>query len=119
MYQTINEYDFTRAFQESDSRKNQFSHDALKAIFAYYEELEESTGEEIEFDLVGVCCDWTEYETALEIIEQYSPEVKLSTEAEALEWLQERTTVLSFDGKRLDKSTGEWVTFTGVVIANF
>lgn len=57
--QTITKYDFIDAFKQS-SRKDQFSYEALEAIFDYLEEYSDSTGEPVEFDIVGICCDWTE-----------------------------------------------------------
>ena len=57
--QTLDKYSFVDAFKQS-SRKDQFSHEALEAIFDYLEEYSESTGEPVEFDIVGICCDWAE-----------------------------------------------------------
>ena len=57
--QTLDKYSFVDAFQQS-SRKDQFSYEALEAIFDYLEEYSDSTGENVEFDIVGICCDWTE-----------------------------------------------------------
>ena len=42
---TVNEYQFRDAFR---SRPNTFSYDALGKLFEFYEDMEESTGEEIE-----------------------------------------------------------------------
>jgi hypothetical protein len=53
--QTLDKYSFVQAFQQS-SRKNQFTSEALGAIFDYLEEM----GEDVEFDPVGICCDWCE-----------------------------------------------------------
>jgi hypothetical protein len=64
MKQTINFYDFQKAFQ--DLRPNNFTYQGLRALFEYLEELEESTGEQIEFDVIGLCCDFIEYESAEE-----------------------------------------------------
>ena len=52
-----------------------FSWEALKAIFQYIEEYEESTGEEWEFDRVDIRCRFTEYESEKEAIEEanYDP----------------------------------------------
>jgi len=44
-------------------RGNQFSYDALEVLFDYYEQLEEDIGEPIEFDVIAICCEWTEYES--------------------------------------------------------
>lgn len=71
MKKTINQYDFERAFSESN-RKNSFSYEGLKALFEYLEELEEDTGEEIEFDIITLCCDFTEYENLDEVKENYN-----------------------------------------------
>ena len=57
---------FIDAFKQS-SRAEQFSYEALEAIFNYYEEM----GDDVEFDPVGICCDWQEA-TWQEVAEQYS-----------------------------------------------
>ena len=68
MKQTINVYRFRDAFQ--DTRPEQFSYDALGALFDHYEEYERDSGEEMELDVIAICCDWTEY-TKNEVIDQY------------------------------------------------
>lgn len=57
--QTLNVYQFRDAFMAS-SRKDQFSYEALEAIFEYLEEYSDSTGEDVELDIVAICCDWAE-----------------------------------------------------------
>lgn len=57
--QTLNVSQFRDAFMQS-SRKDQFSYDALTAIFEYLEEFSDSTGEPVELDIVGICCEWSE-----------------------------------------------------------
>jgi hypothetical protein len=93
---------FHDSFRRFD-RKDQFSHEARNLLFDYYEELEESGGEPIELDVVGICCDWCEYASASEACAEYSdgpekPEEEEfdeeDFEAECLEYLQDRTTVL-------------------------
>lgn len=74
MKQTINFYDFQKAFQ--DLRPNNFSYQGLRALFEYLEELEESTGEEIEFDIIALCCDFTEYESVEEYARDYSDDLE-------------------------------------------
>jgi hypothetical protein len=54
--QTLTKSAFIDAFKQS-SRKDQFSYEALEAIFDYLEEYSDSTGENVEFDIVGICCD--------------------------------------------------------------
>ena len=69
MIQTLRLSDFTNAFRNSD-RAEQFSYHALELIFDYIEEYERDTGEQIEFDLIALCCEWAEL-TAAEVIHQY------------------------------------------------
>lgn len=59
MKQTINFYDFERAFVDCDRRDN-FSYQGLRVLFDYLEELEDSLGEQIELDVIGLCCDFEE-----------------------------------------------------------
>lgn len=54
----ISQYDFRRAFQEC--RPDNFSYDGLKVLFEYLEEYEMDIGEELELDVIGLCCDFAE-----------------------------------------------------------
>ena len=72
MKQTINEYQFRDAFLMSEERKNTFTYDALTALFNYFEELEADTGEEMEFDMTAICCEWTEYNSIDDVLSDYS-----------------------------------------------
>lgn len=57
--QTLSKSSFIDAFKQS-SRKDQFSYEALEAIFDYLENYSDDTGGIVEFDMVGICCDWAE-----------------------------------------------------------
>jgi hypothetical protein len=54
----ISEYSFMRAFKEC--RPDNFSYDGLKVLFEYLEEYEMDVGEELELDVIGLCCDFSE-----------------------------------------------------------
>jgi len=41
-------------------RPDNFSYDGLKILFEHFEEIEESTGDEIELDVIGFCCEFAE-----------------------------------------------------------
>jgi hypothetical protein len=73
MKTTINQYDFERAFVDAD-RKENFSYEGLKALFEYFEQYEESTGEEIELDVIAICCEYNE-DTVKAIAENYGLEL--------------------------------------------
>jgi len=70
MKTTINRYQFERAFVDA-GRKDQFSYEALGLLFDYFESYEEETGQEIELDVIAICCEYTE-DTAEEIARNYS-----------------------------------------------
>ena len=55
-----------------ESRKEQFSYQAMRALFDYLEEYEESTGEKVEFDPIALCCEYTEYENLAELQNNYT-----------------------------------------------
>lgn len=97
MIKTITLYDFIEAFRMM-GRGNQFTHAALELIFDYIEEYEQETGEQIELDVIALCCEWCE-STPEEIIEQYDTDINTEgmTEDElaaaVYEWLNDETQV--------------------------
>tara|TARA_R110000796_G_scaffold103850_1_gene213289 strand:+ start:966 stop:1274 length:309 start_codon:yes stop_codon:yes gene_type:complete len=59
MKQNINFYEFQNWFR--DYRPDSFSRAGLSALFEDLEQYENDTGEEIEFDPIALCCEYTEY----------------------------------------------------------
>lgn len=55
---TVSSYDFHRAFEQC--RPDTFSYDGLNVLFDYLEQLESDTGEELELDVIALCCDYIE-----------------------------------------------------------
>lgn len=103
MKKTIDLYSFRDAFQRV--RSGNFSYEGLEALFGYLEEYEDSTGEEIELDVIGICCDYSEHNSAREAIsdcgygwEPDPDDSKEDNEVAALEWLQDQTTVIPVAG---------------------
>ena len=79
MKQTINFYEFAAQFQSM--RPNSFSREGLIALWEYLEEWEESTGEEMEFDVIALCCDFIEYDSLADYQQDYSDDVEDYTAA--------------------------------------
>ena len=103
MIDTVNKYDFVDRFRSSDSYANNFSYEGLSALFDYLEDYENDTGVQIEFDLVALCCDFTEYENIQEIKDSYSYSY---LDIESLEDLEGYTTVIpvyNLDGSLSDR----------------
>lgn len=69
MKQTINLYQFRDAFHRMD-RADAFSYEGLEVLFNGLEEFEEDTNEEMELDVIALCCDFSEM-TISEIIDSY------------------------------------------------
>lgn len=97
MKQTVNFYDFVDAFRAYD-RYDQFGYQALMVIFEHLEELEESTGQELELDVVAICCDYAT-DNWEAIAENYSIDLSGLDDEEAkqdavIEYLNENTIVL-------------------------
>jgi hypothetical protein len=72
MKTTVNFSTFQMAFESI--RPNNFSYEGLTLLFDYLEEYENSTGEELELDVIAICCDYNE-ETLDEIINSYDIEI--------------------------------------------
>ena len=90
MKTTVNFSDFVDGFTKLEFRKDQFSYDGLKLIFDYLESFEED-GDEIEFDPVGICSDFTET-TVPEFNSDYG--TKFSSIEEIEEYLDQHTSVI-------------------------
>ncbi len=89
MKQSINQSQFIDAFHNMD-RGDQFSHQGLCALYNWLEQYEEDTGEEIELDVIALCCDFTEYESFDELRGVY-PDI------ETVEDLEDHTVVIMLD----------------------
>lgn len=81
-------------------RPDNFTYHGLNALWSFFEEMEESTGEEMEFDPIAICVEFTEYEDLDEINEVYS-----NHNFESIEQLTEYTLVIQ--------------SRTSIIIANF
>ena len=90
MKQTVSLYEFINAFHGTQYENN-FTYEGLKALYTYLDELEEETGEELELDIVALCCDFSEYESLEEFRENYS------SDYETMEDIENKTTVVYVD----------------------
>ena len=74
---------------------------AAYALAEHYQELEESTGEEIEFDAVAIRCDWSHYENLESIGDAYSVDVSGLSEERAdrliRRYVEERGQLIQLD----------------------
>ncbi len=97
MKTTVYLSDFRAAFNRA-GRGDQFSYEGLELIFDFIEEHEQGNGEEIELDVIALCCEWAE-STPAEIIEQYDTDIDTEGKDEdeiaaaVFEWLNDETIV--------------------------
>ena len=82
-------YDFERAFKRFE--RDNFSYDGLKALFEYLEEYEEGTGEEVELDVIALCCEYMEYDSLKEYNDDYG------TKYSEIDTIQDDTTLIKID----------------------
>lgn len=109
---TVTESMFCEQFKRI--RPENFSRAALEALFAHFEEVERDLGDEFELDVIGICCDWTEYDSALDAAVAYGfnpsengdDERADLSERAAMEFLCDNTTVLD-------------LSVNGVVVQNY
>tara|TARA_B110000908_G_scaffold115589_1_gene135563 strand:+ start:234 stop:536 length:303 start_codon:yes stop_codon:yes gene_type:complete len=91
MKQTISFYQFKDAFYKM-GRENQFSYNALKTLFEYFEEYEDSTDDEIELDVIAICCEYVEYDSLEDFQLDYDAE-----DYPDIESIEDNTTVIKID----------------------
>jgi hypothetical protein len=94
MKQTVDYNIFYQAFADY-KRLNDFP-EGLGALFDYLQEYEESTGEEIELDVIALCCDYAEDKLS-NVLEEY--------DLKSLEDLRDRTQVIMVGSEDEDDPT--------------
>jgi|LGOV01.1.fsa_nt_gb hypothetical protein len=108
MKQTVSFCQFCDAF-DSHERNDSFTYDGKKALFEFIEDLDEQCGMETELDIIALCCEFSEYDNAIDCIstcgygftsdlEYEEEEEEEEEERESLEWLSEHTMVIQFNG---------------------
>ena len=105
MKQSVNFSDFVDAFHAFD-RYDSFGYHGLRVIFDYLEQYEEETGQEVELDVIAICCDYNMGHFS-DIAKNYSidlseadPEDEEEQKEIVLDYLNDRTMVL---GECFDK----------------
>lgn len=83
MKTSVNLYEF----RANERLQRNFTFHGLVALFEWFEDYEEDTGEEIEFDPVAICCEFADYSSFEEVKGDY-PDLK------DLEELEENTIVI-------------------------
>ena len=97
MKTTVYLEDFRAAFNRA-GRGEQFSYEGLELIFDYITEYEDETNEQVELDVIALCCEWSE-STPAEIIEQYDTDIDTENmtdeqiAAAVYEWLNDETII--------------------------
>jgi hypothetical protein len=103
MKTTVNLYDFRDAFRQADRMEN-FSYEGLEILFDYFEQIEEDSGQELELDVIAICCEYNE-DTFEDIASNYSINIEGLDEDDAeeavLEYLNENTSVIGIADKSI------------------
>ena len=96
--------DFCDSF--SESYRNNFTYDGKIALYDYLTQYEEDTGEEIELDIVALCCEYNEYSDIEEYLQNYNTDVDKSEfendeegfKDAVIEEIENKTTLIKIDG---------------------
>ena len=91
MKMTIDHNVFEDAFRNY-GRLDQFSRKGLRLLFEYLEELENDIGYEIELDVIGLCCYYSE-DTIENVLKEH--------DLESIEDLRDHTAVIQVDDETI------------------
>jgi hypothetical protein len=90
MIDKITKYSFLDAFYKM-GREDQFSYKGLISLFDYFEMLEEDTDQKIEFDVIAICCEYSEYDSLKDFQNDYGDEYK------SLEDIEDNTSLIKIE----------------------
>jgi len=110
MKQEITKSQFHDAFLDC-GRENQFSYEGKNALYEWLEDLSEATGEEYSLDVIALCCEFTEYDSAEDAAKEYFDfegmtydeetgeelETPEEVEAKAEKYLRDRTVLIQHE----------------------
>jgi len=111
MKENVSESEFIQRFVLMN-RENNFSYEGRRALFEYLESYEEDTGEEIDLDIIALCCEYSEFDDIEDYIKQYGTDIekkdfefyedkesiKEEYEKAVLEEIQDKTTLINIEG---------------------
>jgi hypothetical protein len=123
--ETVNETRFIDAFKQWDTYKNNFSYHGLRALYEHLEQLSEDMGEDIELDVVAICCDYSEHDSPLQCALQYNGFTPSDAQSlkdgqqYALEWLQNQTQVIEVEGRDYSNGITGAPLVKSIIIQNF
>ena len=101
MKKTIGFCEFTDSFNAI--RPDNFTYDGLRALYDWFEQYEDDTGEDVELDVIAICCEFTEYDNLHEVADNYGFQYDAEDteedeqEEEIMNYLNDRTFVIKFD----------------------
>ena len=102
---TLDNGEFYDWLKRSDNYKNNFSYEGANALQEYLEDLSDDIGENIEFDPIAWCCEFSEYASFEEFKNdtgyfdtQLQKEVEGYENIKTLDDLCGHTQVIKFDG---------------------
>ena len=92
MKTTVNLSDFRDAFKRL--RPENFTYDGLEALYDWLIDIEECEGEELELDVIALCCDYSEYGDLSEFQQNYSEDYA------CIEDIEQETTVIRIESDK-------------------
>lgn len=115
MVKYVSEMEFVDGFKDDKGNLiNGFTFEGLKVLYDYFLELEDDLGEPIQFDPVGVRCEFTEYESPLDVVNDYG----LLDEDDRMDYeaLDDEDDQVSMLMDLIDAKTTSWLLYNGGVI---
>ena len=89
MIEVVTESQFIDRFRKI--RPTNFTYEGVQALFEYLEQYEDDTGEEIELDVIGLCCEFYQYDNLKEFQDDYGKDY------ECIEDVENETMVVPVD----------------------
>jgi hypothetical protein len=100
---TISDHEFANWIANSGNYNNNFSFEGANALQQYIEQLSEDIGEDIEFDPVAWCCEYSEFADYSDAWDRYGNQTQyiegeeLAIDENIKQWLEDYTEVIEFD----------------------
>jgi len=96
LVKTVSFSDFVEEFRNY-GREDQFSYEGKKALYDYLNDLSEDIGEPTELDVIAICCDYTEYDSLEEFLNDYG--YTIGEDINDIEDIRDYTTVIPIDSQ--------------------